>query len=274
MMTDWLSRRLGQPFVVEPRPGAGGNIATELVVRAAPDGQTLLFVGAPSAIGATLYPKLGFNFLRDIAPVGSIMRTPEVLAAHPAVPARNAMELIRYARSNPGKLFIASPGEGTGPHMSAELLKMMASLEIVHVPYRGGGPAMIDLLAGRVHLLFIAPLVALPHLRTGRLRALAITSAARSMALPEVQPLTEILPGFESGGFFGIGAPRATPASVIAALNAEINAGLRSDAIDARIREMGADVLAGSPEEFGRLLAAETEKWARVIRYAGITAGA
>ena len=272
VMTDWLSRRLGQPFIVDTRSGAGGSIAAEAVVRATPDGRTLLLAGAPNAIGATLYPDLGFVFLRDIAPVGSIMRTPEILVAHPSVPVRGASALIEYARRHPGTLNIASPGQGTGPHMSAELLKMMAGVDITHVPYRGGGPAMAGLLAGQVQLLFIAPAVALPHVNAGKLRVLAITSPGRCPMLPDVQPLAEILPGYESGGFFGIGAPRATPADIVGHLNREVNAGLDDRDVHARLSEMGGTVLGGSPDAFMQLLRAETEKWARVIRFAGIKA--
>ena len=269
---EWLSRRLGQPFIVDLRPGGGTAVATDAVARAAPDGYTLLMVGAPNAIAATLHPRADFDFLRDIEPVGGFLRTPEVLIVRPSLPVRSLSELIAFARANPGKLNFASPGNGTGPHMSAELLRMMAGIDIVHVPYRGGGPAMTDFLGGRVDALFIAPMVALPHIRAQRARPIAISSRERSPLMPDVPAVGELLEGYESGGFFGIGAPRGTPPAILQRLNREINNALADDSVRARIAEMGATPLAGSPEEFGRLLADETAKWAKVIRFAGISA--
>ena len=265
-----LTQRLGQPFIVENRPGAGTNIATGTVVRSPGDGHTLLFVGAPNAINATLYPQLPFNFIRDIAPVAPLARMPEVLIVHPAVPAKTLPELINYAKANPGRLNMASPGSGTGPHMSGELLKAMAGIDITHIPYRGGAPAMTAVLAGQAHLMFIAPAVALDHIRSGKLRALAVTSKVRVNVLPGVPAISEHLPDYESGGFFGLGAPKSTPTKIVALLNQHANAALGDASIKRRIVEMGGIVTPGSPADLGDLIRRETEKWARVVRAAGI----
>lgn len=273
LIADWLSERVGRPFVVENKPGAGTNIAAETVVRAPADGYTLLLVGAPNAINATLYDKLNFNFMRDIAPVASFIRTPEVLVLHPSLPVRTIPEFIARAKAEPDKITIASPGIGTGPHMSAELLKAMAEIRLTHIPYHGGGQAMTDLVGGQVQAMFIAPVVATEHIAAGRLRALAVTTTRRSHILPDVPSMSDYLPGYESGGFFGIGAPRGTPADVVAKLNQELNAALADSAIKARIADMGASILGGSPAEFGELIADETRRWAEVIRLAGIKQG-
>jgi tripartite-type tricarboxylate transporter receptor subunit TctC len=270
LIGQWLSERLGQPFIVENRPGGGGNIGTEVIVKASPDGHMLLLVVPNNAFNATLYEKLNYNFIRDIAPVSPILDTPEVMMVHPSVPARTVLELIAYAKSNPGKLNMASPGNGTGPHLSGELFKMMTGIDMVHVPYRGGVPAMTDLIGGQVQVLFIAPAVAIEHIRAGKVHALAVTTASRSDVLPDVPPVAEFVPGYASGGWFGIGAPKETPPEIVEQLNKEINAALADPKIRARIANMGSNGFAGSPLDFGRHIAAETDKWAKVIRAAGI----
>jgi tripartite-type tricarboxylate transporter receptor subunit TctC len=272
LIGQWLSERLGQPFVIENRPGGGSNIATEAVVRAAPDGYTLLLVGPPQAINATLYEKLNFNFLRDIAPVAGIIRAPNVMEVNPSVPAKTVSEFIAYAKANPGRVNMASAGNGTGPHMAGELFKMMAGVNIVHVPYRGSGPALTDLLGGQVQVMFDALPPSMEHIRTGKLRALAVTTAARSLALPDVPTVSEFVPGYEASASFGVGAPKNTPAEIVDKLNKEINAGLVDPKFKTRLADLGGTVLAGSPADFGKLIAAETEKWAKVIRTANIKA--
>ena len=270
LMGQWLSERLGQQFVIENRPGAGTNIATEAVVRAPPDGYTLLTVGAPAAINATLYDKLNFNFIRDIAPVASIIREPLVMVVNPSVPAKTVPEFIAYAKANPGKLNMASVGNGSSPHVAGELFKMMTGVNMVHVGYRSSGPALIDLLGGQVQVMFNGAGSAIEHIRAGKLRALAVTTATRSEALPEVPTVGKFVPGYEASAFFGIGAPKNTPAEIVEKLNKEINAGLADPKIKARLAELGGDVLALSPADFGKLIAEETEKWAKVIRAANI----
>ena len=270
MIAHWLSERSGQQFIVENKAGAGNNIATEVVVRARADGYTLLLVGAPNAINATLYSKLSFNFVQDIAPIASFVRTPEVLVVHPSLPVRNIPELIAYVKANPGKLSVASPGIGSGPHMSLELLKLMADIDIIHVPYRGGGQAISDLLGGQVQGNFTAPLVALEHIKSGRLRALAVTTGSRVPSLADVPSMSEFLYGYESGGFFGVGAPRGTPAEIIERLNREINAAIADPGMQKRFAQMEVSSLGGSPADFGKLIADETDKWAHVIRSSGI----
>jgi tripartite-type tricarboxylate transporter receptor subunit TctC len=239
-------------------------------VRAPSDGSTLLLVSAPNTINATLYAKLNFDFLRDIAPVGSFVDSPEFLLVHPSIPAATVPELIAYAKARPGKLMMASPGVGSGPHMSGELFKRMAGIDMTHVPYRGGGPAMADLIGGQVSVMFAAPAVALDHIRAGKLRALGVTTASRSPVLPDIPPVAETLPGYRSGGFFGLGAPKDTPAEIIDMLNREINAALADAGTKARIAGMGVSALGGSPADFGKFLADETEKWAKVIQFAGL----
>jgi tripartite-type tricarboxylate transporter receptor subunit TctC len=270
LMGQWLSERLGQPFIIENRPGGGGNVGTEVVVRASPDGYTLLMVGQSNAINATLYEKLNFNFIRDIAPVAGIMAVPIVLVVNPSVPAKTVPELIAYAKANPRKLNMASPGNGTPNHVSGELFKMMTGVDMVHVPYRSGGPALTDLLGGQVQVMFPATVSSIEYIRDGRLRALAVTTATRSDALPDVPTVGEFVPGYEASGWFGIGAPKATPAAIVATLNREINAGLADPKIKARLAELGGMVLAGSPADLGKLIADDTEKWGKVIRAANI----
>jgi tripartite-type tricarboxylate transporter receptor subunit TctC len=269
LIGQWLSERLGQPFVIENRPGGGSNIATEAVVRAAPDGYTLLLVGPPQAINATLYEKLNFNFLRDIAPVAGIIRAPNVMEVNPSVPAKTVSEFIAYAKANPGRVNMASAGNGTGPHMAGELFKMMAGVNIVHVPYRGSGPALTDLLGGQVQVMFDALPPSMEHIRTGKLRALAVTTAARSLALPDVPTVSEFVPGYEASASFGVGAPRSTPADIVEKLNKEINGALADPKLKARLADLGGLTLPGSPADFGKLLAEETEKWGKVVKFSG-----
>ena len=270
LMGQWLSERLGQPFIIENRPGGGTNIGTEAVVRAPADGYTLLMVGGFNAINATLYDKLNYNFIRDIAPVAGVIRAPNVMVVNPSVPANTVLEFIAYAKANPRKLNMASPGNGTSVHMSGELFKMMAGVDMVHVPYRSGAPALTDLLGGQVQVMFPATVSSIEYIRAGRLRALAVTSAPRSELLPNTPTLAEFVPGYEASNWFGVGAPNATPAEIVEKLNKEINAGLADPEIKARLAELGGDALALSPAEFGKLIADETEKWAKVIRAANI----
>jgi tripartite-type tricarboxylate transporter receptor subunit TctC len=267
-----LSEQLGQPLVIDNRPGAVGNIATEAVVRSPADGYTLLLVGAPHAINATLYDKLNFNFIRDIAPVAGIDREPLVMAVNPSVPARTVPEFIAYAKANPGKISMASAGNGTPSHVSGELFKMMAGVNMVHVPYRGGGPALPDLLAGQVQVMFPSMSSSIEYVRTGKLRALAVTTATRSDALPQVSTVSDFVPGFEATLWTGIGAPKNTPADIVDKLNREINAGLADPTIKARLADLGGTPLVGSPADFGKLIADETEKWAKVVKFVGIKA--
>jgi tripartite-type tricarboxylate transporter receptor subunit TctC len=272
LIGQWLSERLGQPFVIENRTGAGGNIATETVVKAPADGYTLLLVGANEAISATLYDKLNFNFMRDIAPVAAIVRLPLVMVVHPSVPATTLPAFIAHIKANPGKLSMAAPGKGSAPHLTGELFKMMVGVDMIHVPYRGGVPAMTDLIAGQVQVLFVGPSASIEYIRTGKLRALAVTAANRLEVLPDIPTVGEFVPGFEASGFFGIVAPRNTPSEIVDRLNREINTGLVDPKVKAQLADFGGTVLAGSPADFGRLIADETEKWARVIRFAAIKA--
>jgi tripartite-type tricarboxylate transporter receptor subunit TctC len=269
-MGQWLSDRLGQPFIIENRPGAGTTIATEAVVRAAADGYTLLLVALSSAINATLYDNLKYNFIRDIAPVVTITSQPIVMVVHPSVPAKAVPEFIAHAKANPGKLNMASPGIGTGPHVAGELFKIMAGIHMLHVPYRGTAPALTDLLAGQVQFLFSGPAGLVELIRTGKLRALAVTTAKRSDTLPDVPTMAEFLPGYEANSWYGIGAPKNTPIEIIDKLNKEINAGLTDPKIKARISELGATAFPSSPADFGKLIAEDTEKWGKVVRAANI----
>ena len=270
LIGQWLSERLGQQFVVENRTGAGGNIGAEAVVRAQPDGHTLLMVDATPAISATLYDKLNFNFVRDIAPVAGVARQPQIMLINPSIPANTLTDFIAYAKSNAGKINMASAGTGTPPHMTGELFKMMAGIDLVHVPYRGTGAAMADLLGGQVQVSFMGPVASIEYIKTGKLRALAVSSSKRIEALPNVPTVAEHVPGFESFSWFGVGAPRGTPTDVVDRLNKEINAGLADSKIGARIAELGGQVLPGSSAEFGKLITDETEKWAKVAKFAGI----
>ncbi len=266
----WLSERLGQPFIIDNRPGAGGNIGAEAVVRAPADGYTLLMVSSANAVNATLYDKLNFNFIGDIAPVATIVRQPLVMAVNPSVPAKTVPEFIAYAKANPGKISMASAGTGTLPHVAGELFKMMAGIDLAHVPYRGGGPALTDLIGGQVQVIFIAMVVSIDHVKAGKLRALAVTTAMRSEALPDIPTVADFLPGFEASGWFGVGAPKNTSAEIVDRLNQEINAGLSNPKIKAQLADLGGGELALSPADFGKLIADETEKWGKVVKFAGI----
>jgi len=272
LIGQWLSERLGQPFVIENRPGAGTNVGTEVVLRAPADGYTLLMVHPPSAINATLYEKLNFNFIRDIAPVAGIIRTPFVMEVNPSVPAKSVSEFIAYAKLNPGKINMASAGVGSGPHVAGELFKMIAGVNIVHVPYRGTGPALTDLFGGQVQMYFDGIPTSIEHVRSGKLRALAVTSASRSKVLPDIPSLSEFLPGFEASFWGGVGVRSNTPAEIVDRLNKEINAGLADPKIKARLADLGGIALTGSPADFGKLIAEETEKWGKVVKSAGIKA--
>jgi tripartite-type tricarboxylate transporter receptor subunit TctC len=272
LTAQWLSERLGQQFVVENRPGGGGNIGTEAVVRASPDGYTLLMAGGNNAINATLYDKLNFNFIRDIAPVATIIRAPQILVVNPSVPAKSVPEFIAYAKANPGKIHMASGGTGTPPHLAGELFKMMAGVDLIHVPYRGNGPAFNDLIGGQVQVMFPSPVGLLEYIQAGKLRALAVTTATRSDALPDIPTMAEFVPGYEASGWFGVGAPRNTPSEIIDKLNKEINAGLADPKMQARLADFGGTPLVLSPADFGRLIAQETEKWGNVIRALSIKA--
>jgi tripartite-type tricarboxylate transporter receptor subunit TctC len=270
LLGQWLSERFGQQFIVENRTGAGTNIATESVVRAAADGYTLLMSSAANAINATLYDRLNFNFIRDTTPISGILRVPHVIVVHPSFSAKTLPEFIAYAKANPGKLTWASPGVGTAGHVCGELFKMMASLNMVHVPYRGGGPAMADLLSGQLQVYIGAMTSSLEYVKANRLRALAVSTTTRSEALPEVARVSDFVPGFETSDWGGISGPKGTPAEIIRKLNEEINAGLADPKIKARLADLGGTPLTGSPTDFEALIAAETEKWAEVVKFAGI----
>jgi tripartite-type tricarboxylate transporter receptor subunit TctC len=269
-MGQWLSERLGQAFVIENRPGAGGNIGTEAVVRAPPDGYTLLMIVPPNAISATLYDKLNFNFIRDIAPVASMIRQPLVMLVNPLVPAKTVPEFVAYAKANPGKINFASAGIGSTLHVAGELFKMMTGVSMVHVPYRGEAPALTDLLGGQAQVMFGSMTAPIQYIRAGKLRALAVTSVTRSEALPDIPTVGDFVPGFEVTDWYGIGVPKKTPTEIVENLNKEINAGLADPRLKARLADLGGTALVGSPADFGKLIAEETDKWAKVIRAANI----
>jgi tripartite-type tricarboxylate transporter receptor subunit TctC len=269
-MGHWLSERLGQQFIIENRTGAGGTIAAEAVVRAPPDGHTLLSVSTGNAANAAFYDKLKFNFIRDIAPVAGTIRTTVVMVANLSVPAKTIPEFIAYAKANPGKISMASSGMGTATHMTGELFKKMTGVNMVHVPYRGGGPALADLLAGQVQVMFDPEPNLIEYIKAGRVRALAVTTAIRSEALPDIPTMSDFLPGFESSAWFGVGAPKNTPTEIIQKLNTEINTALADPEMKARLADLGGTPLVLSPADFGKLIVAETEKWGKVIRAANI----
>jgi tripartite-type tricarboxylate transporter receptor subunit TctC len=272
LMGQWLSERLSQPVVIENRPGAGGNIGTEAVVRSAADGYTLLLVNPANAINATLYDRLNFNFMSDVAPVAGIMRVPNIMQVNPSVPAKTAPEFIVYGKANPGKINMASGSIGGSDHMAGELFKMMTSVNMIHVPYRGSAPALTDLIGGQVHVTFASVPASIEYIRAGKLRALAVTSATRSEVLPDIPTVSEFVPGYEASNWYGIGVPKNTPVEIVEKLNREINAAFVDPRMKARFTDLGGTPLTGSPADFGKLIADETEKWAKVIRAANIKA--
>jgi tripartite-type tricarboxylate transporter receptor subunit TctC len=268
-MGQWLFERLGQPFIVESRPGASTNIATEAVVHASPDGYMLLLVAPANAINATLYEKLNFNFLRDIEPVAGLIRFPNVMEVNPSVPARTVPEFVAYAKANPGKLNMASAGNGSTTHVSGELFKMMTGINMVHVPYRGAAPALTDLISGQVQVIFENPLASIDFIRAGKLRALAVTTTTRSEVLPDLPTVSDFVPGYEASAWYGVGVPKGTPDEIINKLNKEINAILTDPKAKARFGDLGASLMAGSPADFGRFVAEETKKWGKVVKFSG-----
>jgi tripartite-type tricarboxylate transporter receptor subunit TctC len=270
LVGQWLSERLGQSFIIESRPGAGTNIGTEAVVKSLPDGYTLLLVNAASAINATLYAELNFNFIRDIAPVAGVTREPLVMQVNPSVSANTVPEFITYVKATPGKINLASGGNGAPSHVAGELFKMMAGVDLVHVPYRGAAPALTDLLGGQVQVYFGPMPSSIEYIRTGRLRALAVTTATRSETMPDLPAIGDFLPGYEASTWYGVGAPRNTPAEIVERLNREINAALADPKIKARIADLGGTAFSGSPADFGKFIADETEKWGKVVRFAGM----
>jgi tripartite-type tricarboxylate transporter receptor subunit TctC len=271
LIGQWLSERLGQNFVIENHPGADGNIGTELVVNASPDGYTLLLAAVPNAVNATLYPNLKFNFIRDIAPVAGIIRVPMVMLVNPSVPARTVPEFITYAKANPGKINMASAGTGSAPHMAGELFNAMAGINMVHVPYRGQGPALADLLGGQVQVYFSTSPGTADYIRTGKLRALAVTTPSQAEVLRDLPAVGDFVPGYEASQWYGVGAPRRIPVEIVERLNREINAAFADRNMKARFADIGGEPLAGSPAEFAKLIADETEKWAKVVKFTGLT---
>jgi tripartite-type tricarboxylate transporter receptor subunit TctC len=270
LMGQWMSERLGQTVVIENRPGAATNLATETVTRAPADGYTLLLVAPANAINATLFDKLNHNYLRDIAPVAGINRFANVMEVNPAVPAKTVPEFIAYAKANPGKLSMASSGAGSTIHMSGELFKMMTGVQMTHVPYRGSAPALTDMISGQVHVMFDNIPTSIQHIRAGKLRALAVTSTARSELLPDIPIVADYLPGYEASAWYGLGAPRGTPPDIIEKLNKTVNAILADPAVKAKFADMGATLIMSSPADFGKYVAAETEKWGKVVKFAGV----
>jgi tripartite-type tricarboxylate transporter receptor subunit TctC len=269
LVGQYLSERLGQQFIIDNRSGAGNNIGTEAVVGAAPDGYTLLLVNPANAINATLYEKLPFNFIRDIAPVAGIIRVPNVMEVNPAVPAKTVAEFIAYAKANPGKVNMASSGNGTSIHVSGELFKMMTGVDMLHVPYRGSAPALTDLMGGQVQVLFDNMPSSVEYIKAGKLRPLAVTTTARSDALPGVPTVAETVPGYEASAWFGLGAPKGTPPEIVDKLNAAVNAGLADPKLKTRLADLGGSMLVGTPADFGKIIAEETEKWAKVVKFSG-----
>jgi tripartite-type tricarboxylate transporter receptor subunit TctC len=269
IMSQWLTQRTGQQFVVDNRPGGGNNIGTELAIKSPPDGYTVFLVNPANAINASLYTKLPFNFLRDMEPVAGLVRVPNVMEVPRAFPAKTVPEFIAYAKKNPGKVNMASSGSGTSVHLSGELFKAMTGIEMQHVPYKGAGPALIELIAGQVHVLFDNLPSSIGHIKSGELRALAVTTLKRSPALPDVPTVNDSVPGYEASAWFGMSVPKGTPPAIIQKLNREINAALADPTMKARLAELGGDPIAGSPAEFWKLHAAETEKWAKVVKFAG-----
>src|SRR6516165_5058715 len=271
LLGQWLSERLGQPFIIENRPGAGSNIAAEAVVRAVPDGYTLLLITLPAnAVNAALYEKLNFNFVRDIAPVASLTRDPNVMEVNPSLPVKTVPEFIAYAKVNPGKINMASTGIGGAQHIAGELFMEMTGVQMNHVPYRGAAPALTDLISGQVQVFFDVTTSSIEHIKAGRVRALAVTTAARSEALPDIPTVGDFVPGYEASNIGGIGAPKGTPTEIVAKLSNEINAALVDPKIRTRLSDLGATVLVGSPADFGKLIVGETEKWGQVVRAANI----
>ena len=273
LIGEWLSERLGQPFLIENRPGAAGNIAAEAVVRAPPDGYSLLFAGTPNTVNATLYDKLNFTFVKDIVAVASLIRTFYVMEVNPSVPVKTVPEFIAYAKANPGKINMASSGIGGGHHLAGELFKMMTGVQMVHVPYRGAAPALTDLMAGQVQVMFDNMVSSIEFIRSGKLRALAVTAATRSVVLPDIPTVGDFVSGYEASGHQGIGAPRNTPIDIIDKLNKEINAGLVDPKLKARLADLGGTVLVGSPADYAKLIASEVEKWGKVVRAGNIKPG-
>ena len=273
LVGQWLTEHLGQPFIVENRPGAAGNVATEAVVNMPPDGYSLLMISSSNMINASLYDKLNYNFIRDIAPVASVAGVPLVMEVHPSVPARTVPEFISHAKANPGKISMASAGIGNSTHVAGELFKMMTGVDVVHVPYRGAGPALADVLGGQVQGMFDGVPASIGYIRAGKVRALGVTTAARLEMLPDLPTIGEFVPGYDASAVNGIGAPKNTPAEIIEKLNGEINAALADAKLKARLADMGAPVLVGSAADFGKLIAEETEKWAKVVRFSGAKPG-
>jgi tripartite-type tricarboxylate transporter receptor subunit TctC len=272
LIGQWLTDRLGQPFVVENRPGAASNLATETVARSPADGYTLLSIAPPAAINATLYDKLNFNFLRDIAPIALFYRIPQVMVINPALPPKTVPEFIAYAKANPGRINMASSGIGTSQHVCGELFKMITGVDMVHVPYRGAAPAITDLLAGQVQVAFDTMTTSIEHIRAGKLRALAVTSSTRAEALPDLPTVADYIPGFESSSWQGVGAPANTPPEIVKKLNAEINAALADPAVKARFAALGGTPMPMTPAGFGKLISDETEKWGKVVKFANMRA--
>ena len=272
LIVQYLTEHLGQPFIVESRPGAATNLATEMVTRSPADGYTLLFIGSPNAINTSLYTRLNFNFSRDIAPVAAIVSVPTVMVVHPSVPVTTVPEFIAYAKANPGKINMASSGIGSTPHLAGELFKMMAGVDIQHVPYRGAAPAMTDLLAGQVQVYFVTTPSSMQYIKSGQLRAIAVTTAKRVPELPGLPAISEFVPGYDASAWYGLGAPKDTPKDIINKLNREINAAVADARIKKRFDDLSCTIIAGSPADLAKLIADDTERWAKVVRFAGLKA--